>query len=180
MTGAVAVYRADVWAGGAIAASDGRAPQWWQPTLSHPFFTQPFDLKLAPYTALSWLGLFSGPEYGAVMIGKAGQIPDHVSFVFPRFARFPFMGESDLQIGATHTREEARGQGLALRAIHEVMTRFARPDRRFWYVSEIANVASIRVIEKAGFVRVGVGRKRPRFGLELLGYYEIEGKGQVN
>lgn len=177
MSGIVAIYAAESWGGGVLSENDGRVPRWWQPTLLNPFFCQPFQIKLAPYTLMHWLGFFDGPEYGAVLIGKPAQAPDHVSYIFPRFARFPFMGKYDLQIGATGTRPEARGQGLALRAIREVMTRFAKPERRFWYVSDIENKASIAVIVKAGFSFVGTGQKRPRFGLAALGYYAIENEG---
>jgi hypothetical protein len=34
-------------------------------------------------------------------------------------------------------------------------------------------VASIRVVEKAGFALVGHGVRRARLGVPLLGYYEI-------
>lgn len=178
MSATVAIYAADAWCGPSIV-EDCRITRWWHPTLGQPFFTRPFDAKLAPYTLMRWLGFFSGPEYGAVFIGKAGQIPDHVSYIFPRFARFPFMGRRDLQIGATFTRPEARGQDLALRAIRDVIARFATPGRRFWYVSDVDNGASIAVIRKAGFSLVGTGRKCPRFGVMALGYYAVENEGQI-
>jgi RimJ/RimL family protein N-acetyltransferase len=53
------------------------------------------------------------------------------------------------------------------------------PERRFWYVVEDANVASIRVIEKAGFILTGIGKRVPRLGIGLLGYYVIEHESSV-
>lgn len=179
MNATVAIYVAHAWRG-PVLAEDGRDTRWWHPTWRHPFFTQPFEAKLAPYTLMRWLGSFDGPDYGAVIIGKSGQMPDHVSYIFPRFARFPFMGRNDLQIGATSTRPEARGQGLALRAIRDVIARFAAPGRQFWYVSDVENTASIAVITKAGFSLVGTGRKHPRFGLKALGYYSIDNEGSCS
>jgi len=91
--------------------------------------------------------------------------------IFPPFFRFPFMSPHDLQIGLTFTEPAYRGQELALLAIREIVHRLAMPDRRFWYLVEEENQASIRVIEKAGFQCVGRGVKLPRFGLKFLGYY---------
>lgn len=118
-------------------------------------------------------GMFHAPGYGAVMLSQSGEPVDHRSMIMPRFSRFPFMGVDDLQIGATFTRPEARGKGLALRGTLEIVERFAKPGRNFWYLTEASNPASIAVIRKAGFQLAGVGRKHPRFGLRFLGFYEI-------
>ncbi|MEI4197514.1 GNAT family N-acetyltransferase [Roseovarius sp. E0-M6] len=119
------------------------------------------------------LGLFANDDYSAMLLAKEGTPPAHISSVFPGFMRFPFMKPEDLQIGATATAPEAAGSGLATRAIVEIVDRLEKPDRTFWYLTDAANAASCRVIEKAGFRLVGEGEKYPRLGVRALGYYDI-------
>lgn len=151
----------------------GYQARFWRPGAACPFPPGGFDPKLASYTFMDLAGIFQTNDYGAVLVGRAGEQIAHRSMVMPRFARFPFMGQNDLQIGATFTRPEARGQGLALRGALEIVERFSQPDRSFWYLTGAANPASIAVIRKAGFELAGTGRKHPRFGLPFLGFYDI-------
>lgn len=175
----VQFYRlnASAFDGGVLADLRLRQPAhaatFWQPSVTKPFAPGGFDPKLASYTAMQLAGLFHASGYGAVMISRPGQPIDHRSMIMPRFARFPFMGLDDLQIGATFTRPEARGKGFALRGTLEIVERFAMPGRNFWYLTETSNPASIAVIRKAGFELAGTGLKHPRFGLRFLGFYDI-------
>lgn len=146
---------------------------WWRPALSRPFAPGRFSPLLWTYSGLHAAHLFATRDYGAVMLRGRGGVLDHLSFVFPRFARFPFMKRGDLQIGATWTRPEARGQSLATRAIYEIVARTREPGRAYWYLTEAANVASVRAVEKAGFTLAGEGEKLPRMGLKFFGYYAI-------
>lgn len=147
--------------------------KFWRPRVVRPFPPGVFDLKLASYTFMQLAGLFHAPGYGALMISLPGKPVEHRSMVMPRFARFPFMGPDDLQIGATFTRPDARGKGLALRGALEIVEQFAKPGRSFWYLTEASNPASIAVIRKAGFQLAGLGQKHPRLGLRILGFYDI-------
>lgn len=176
-------YRLATPAGDDGALADLRARQpahqasFWRPSAARPFAPGGFDPKLAIYTFMQLAGMLHGPGYGAVLIARPGERVDHRSLVMPRFARFPFMGMDDLQIGATFTRPEARGKGLALRAALEIVEKFATPGRTFWYLTEATNLASIAVVRKAGFEFAGVGQKHPRFGLRFFGYYDIGAAG---
>jgi RimJ/RimL family protein N-acetyltransferase len=125
---------------------------------------------------LHQLHLFKNRDYHQVVIRRDGRVV-HRSGVYPGFPRFPFMIGADLQIGDTWTSPDERGRGLALMAIAETIRRLGRFDRRFWYLCETENTASIRVIEKAGFTPVGIGRKRPRLGLLALGAYVLDEPG---
>lgn len=164
-------------ADGALAGLRVRQPRhhvrFWHPSLAAPFPPGRFDPKLASYTAMLALGMFDAPGYGAVLIEREDGTIDHRAMLMPRFARFPFMAPDDLQIGATFTTPEARGQGLALRAILEVVDAFARPGRSFWYLTDDTNLASVAVIRKAGFELAGTGGKRARYGLRFLGFYDM-------
>lgn len=151
----------------------GHCASFWQPSLANPFAPGGLDPKLASYTIMNTLGLFDSRNYGAVLLsGEDGTI-DHRSIIMPRFVRFPFMAMSDLQIGATFTRPDARGRGLALRAVLEIVNRYGDPGRQFWYLTEEVNAASVAVIRKAGFELVGTGGKRARYGLRFLGFYDM-------
>ena len=135
----------------------------------------PSGVSKVPFAAwwlLHSLRVFYNRDY-AVFVIYDGDKVIHRSVVFPRYFRFPFMAKYDLQIGDTWTLPEYRGQGLASFAIRAITYACRRPSRTFWYVVEQDNLASIRVIEKAGFVKVGEGIRTKRFGLRALGAFVI-------
>lgn len=154
-------------------AQPGHTVRFWQPGLAQPLPPGGFDVKLASYTPMYWLGLFATGDYGAVLVCDRHGAIDHRAMIMPRFARFPFMGRDDLQVGATFTRPEARGQGLALRGLLEVVAHHMRTGRRFWYLTDADNQASVAVMRKAGFALAGVGGKQPRYGLRAIGFYDM-------
>jgi hypothetical protein len=125
------------------------------------------------YSVFHRLGVFANPDYSAICVEEEEGKPLHVSCVFPRFFRFPFMAADDLQIGATFTVAGARGCGFAQRALIEAVRRLAKPGRAFWYLTEVANQASCQVAERAGFEMVGHGARMPRFGVGVLGAYRL-------
>jgi RimJ/RimL family protein N-acetyltransferase len=146
----------------------------WRPSLAHPFPPGRTDPRILCYTAFHVVGAFANPCYSAIVLRDANDRIVHSSLVMPKFARFPFMGPRDLQIGATHTREDQRGRGLAVRAIDEIVKRYSEGGRAYWYLTDSTNAASIAVIRKAGFTFVGTGIKYPRLGLRFLGYYRLQ------
>jgi RimJ/RimL family protein N-acetyltransferase len=83
------------------------------------------------------------------------------------------MDKSDLQIGDVWTSSEHRGRGLATYALRKVVEENILPGRKFWYVAEEGNLGSIKVAEKAGFTKCGVGFRTKRLGLSLLGSYKM-------
>jgi RimJ/RimL family protein N-acetyltransferase len=105
-----------------------------------------------------------------VTIYRSGQLA-HRSAIFPRYFRFPFMQRSDLQIGDTWTHEEDRGRGLAGCAIRALLESDVNRDRVYWYICDIANRPSRRVVEKLGFIEAGECRRTSRFGLRLFGAF---------
>lgn len=126
------------------------------------------------YSMMHRLRVFANSEYGAMVIARPGQPPDHVTSIFPGFFRFPFMAKNDLQIGLTRTKADAQGQGLAQRAVLETVAALNVPGRRFWYLTEAENIASCSVIEKSGFSLIGKGHRRARFGLRIAGYFTVD------
>jgi GNAT superfamily N-acetyltransferase len=183
--GAVQFFRLEGtdWQGGArlAEARESRSAYsvgFWRPSTRRPFPPGRKDPRILSYSAMYALGLFANRDYAMVMLNGADGSIAHSSMVMPGFARFPFMHGRDLQIGATETGALHRGQGLAVRAIDEIIDRFGR-DRVYWYLTDDTNHASIAVIRKAGFRFAGSGDKCPRFGLRAFGYYAITNPSNV-
>jgi RimJ/RimL family protein N-acetyltransferase len=148
----------------------GYRSEWWRPTLLN---VAPRGLPLVPFGV--WWGMhvfhvFSNHAYGILLIRKNGEVV-HRSVIFPRYFRFPFMADDDLQIGDVWTSENHRGKGLAGFALREALRKEPQQGRAYWYITEDTNVASVRVAEKAGFERVGEGVRTARFGLRPLGAF---------
>jgi RimJ/RimL family protein N-acetyltransferase len=160
----------------AVPEAPGLPPQlrisWWRPRdRLWPPAVLPQSVNRT-WSLLHHVGAFANPDFGVLTLLE-GETLVHRSGVFPGFFRFPFMRPDDLQIGDTWTAEPARGRGLAGLAIREVLRATGRPGRRYWYLVEEGNAASIRVIEKMGFHLVGSGAKLPRFGSSALGFYAL-------
>ena len=81
------------------------------------------------------------------------------------------MCDNDLQIGDTFTYLNFRGR-IATWAIM-VFELLKTKDRKFWYLCAEDNLASIRVIEKAGFKKKGSGIRMAKWGLNMLGSFII-------
>lgn len=116
--------------------------------------------------------VFSNPDYGMLVVYQ-GETLVHKSCIFPRYFRFPFMSEDDLQIGDIWTHPRHRGKGIATFAIQKVVELKNKPGRKFWYVVDETNNPSIRVIEKVGFLKIGEGVRTNRIGMGLFGSYVI-------
>jgi RimJ/RimL family protein N-acetyltransferase len=124
-------------------------------------------------TTLHYLGLFSGPECGALCAQCDGRLVHYSAFT-PGYWKFPFLEDNDLQIGNTWTDPSHRGRGLARFALLEILRTKHNRGRAFWYVVEETNTASVRVAEKAGFALAGKGAWIRPFGMKLLGSYVMD------
>lgn len=151
----------------------GLAVWHWWPTWRHPLPPGHRAAKFLVWFLFDRLRVFRAPGYSVCLIEEAGKTV-HRSCVFPRFFRFPFMGDGDLQVGDTWTAPSARGRGLATLALREICRRHAVSGTAIWYLVEDANHGSIKVVERVGFSLVGFGSKRSRCGLGILGYYSID------
>jgi RimJ/RimL family protein N-acetyltransferase len=144
----------------------------WRPSWKR---VPPVSLR-TPIHWLWWLfhilRVFRSPDFCVICLERDGRLA-HRTTVFPPFFRFPFMAPHDLQIGDTWTAKQSRGRGLAGLGVRSAISLSRARNRRYWYVVHRTNYASIRVIEKEGFALVGWGRRCPRLGLRILGYYSI-------
>lgn len=145
----------------------------WRASLRSPLVPGAADPRLWAYSVMFGVVPPTHGAFGAIVLRGADGAVAHRSLVFPRFARFPFMAQNDLQIGATSTQAPARGIGLATHALTAAVAHFAGPHRAFWYLTEEDNHSSVAVALKCGFSLVGRGARQRRLGLMMLGYYEI-------
>jgi RimJ/RimL family protein N-acetyltransferase len=130
-------------------------------------------IPFAVWWSMHSLHIFTNRDYSLFLIYD-NELIIHRSVITPRYFRFPFMGQDDLQIGDTWTAPEYRGKGLATFAIQRILEFHKKLGRKFWYVVEESNSPSIRVVEKAGFKRIGEGERSKRFGMKVFGSYEIK------
>ncbi|MCH8978896.1 MAG: hypothetical protein IH945_06595 [Armatimonadetes bacterium] len=119
------------------------------------------------------LRVFRNREYKAIIVRCGSEIA-HRSCVFPGDFRFPHMAKTDIQIGDSWTTPDHRGKGLFTWAFKYILETNATGGRIIWIVADEENIATKRAAEKAGFVLVGRGSKKPRLGSLMLGYYDLE------
>lgn len=144
----------------------------WRPSATEPTPPGVEGTVFKVWWAFDQLRVFANRGYSLLLIYDGDRLV-HRSGVFPRYFRFPFMGDRDLQIGDTWTDPQYRGRGLAHAAIVHIVRAVAEPDRAFWYLAEAGNEASVRVIERAGFALVGAGERTTRLGLRALGQFRL-------
>ncbi len=145
----------------------------WHPS---PGKVVPHGVPLFPFGVwwlMHYLHLFRNRDYGIFVVYNGDRVV-HRSGIFPGYFRFPFMRENDLQIGDVWTDPEHRGKGMAASAVQQILQECRKPGRRFWYITEESNLFSVRIVQRAGFTKVGKGRRRARLGLRVLGLYEIQ------
>jgi RimJ/RimL family protein N-acetyltransferase len=155
---------------------EGYEAEFWHPSLKN-IAPVGINSQARGSFALRWLlhyaRVFSGRYYCAFVVRHRGKLVHH-SGVTPRYWRFPFMGADDAQIGRTWTDPAHRGKGIARYAVQEILAAMARPGRRFWYVVEDINGASIRAAEGAGMVLFARGTHVSRWRASLFSSYVIE------
>ncbi len=156
------------------ALPDGYTLTSWKPT---PFHMVPsslaFQWKFRLLGTMFFL-LGRGARYWVYVIFAPDGSVAHYSIVHPKYFRFPFMGEDDLQIGGLWTDPRSRGLGLATYTVQAIMRAENLPNRVYWYVVAEDNPPSIRVAEKNGFTTCGFAATVKRFG-SLLARFELQG-----
>ena len=146
----------------------------WQPTVDGYPNRGSRGIANHLWWVLARSGGFAAPTFTEIRIHDGDRLL-HRLIVTPRWYRFPFMGPQDLQIGSVWTSPGARRRQLARAAIAEAQRRFGGDGRRFWYVTDAANIASEALARSCGYELVATGRRTRRFGSRLLGQYVIDG-----
>ena len=93
----------------------------------------------------------------------------HIAHVIPKFFKFPFMQEDDLEIGPCWTSESNRGRGIYPAVLQYIFLEESQENRKFFMMISPDNIASIRGVLRAGFKEYGRG-----FKSQWLGIYNLE------
>ena len=151
-------------------------PRSWRPASDGPPQAGPFLAENLVWFAFDRLGLFATRDFEELTLWREGRLL-HRLIATPRWSRFPFMAAADLQLGALWTAPEIRRTGVARAAVAETLRRNARPGRRFWYLADEENQASIRLARACGFRLEGKGQRTRPFGVPLLGAFRMASDG---
>jgi RimJ/RimL family protein N-acetyltransferase len=144
-------------------------PRIW-PALPRGLSGLKLKLRFLFRWALYRAHLFGGSECGALLVYEGERLAHYSSYT-PRYWRFPFLADDDLQVGDTWTDPAYRGRGLALFALQTLEASLERPNRRLWYVVGELNQPSIRVAEKAHFKLAAEGTRVTPWRLKLAQAY---------
>ena len=116
------------------------------------------------------LGILHNRMYRVVLVRHKGAVV-HRSSLVPKYFRWPFMGENDLQISSTWTDPAHRGRGLATFALRHLVRSYAGGARQFWYICREDNPASIAVCCRCGFEFQCPMRRTHPWGSLLFGRF---------
>lgn len=104
-----------------------------------------------------WHILTLGRYQKMVVLNAEGAIV-HTSRVIGKCYKFPFLSKHSAEIGPCATAKEYRGRGIYPMVLKHVLAHGGYSE--YYMLVHDTNTASIRGIEKAGFVRIGQVQKR--------------------
>jgi RimJ/RimL family protein N-acetyltransferase len=152
------------------ALPDGMSLKLWRPNEQ---VLPPLYAVRAAYWLQAQLGMFADRRFTELSLWS-GEAMVHRLIVTPRWYRFPFMAAGDLQFGALWTHPAHRRRGLARLGLAEAHRLFSGPTQRFWYVADSDNLPSTALAIASGYRLTGIGRRTTRFGLGLLGQFQMD------
>lgn len=147
----------------------------WQPGLTS-IIPPTFGLRRAAFWLFHYCRVFRNRDYKVLYIEEAGKVV-HCTCIVPKYFRWPFMQDHDIQISSMWTDEAHRGKGLASFAVQHVLASNTMKVRRIWFAARENNPASLSVCRKCGFELVGVARRVNRFGTRILGTLSMQTAG---
>jgi len=155
-----------------IAMPEGYNWRIWRPKLTSWMPKDTGFFTFGVWFLFHIFHIFSNRDYAVIEVSYDNELV-HRSCIFPRCFRSPFMRKNDLELGDTWTHPGHRGRGLAAAAMVTIMKVFDAPSRRYWGIIAPSNIGATKVVERAGFKKIGTGRKFTRFKSAFLGYYAI-------
>jgi GNAT superfamily N-acetyltransferase len=135
-------------------------------------------LKFALWWVLHSLRLFRNRDYSALIIRYRGHVV-HRTCLIPRYFRWPFMRDQDLQVSSTWTHPAHRRRGLAAYALQAAASQWAGHGRTLWYVTHDHNRPSLAVCRSVGFSLLAEADRTERFGLRILGQLVLVDKPEA-
>jgi len=148
----------------------------WKPKIYEMWPRGLFFTALVAWWFFYFFRIFNNSEYRIFLIYYRDKKVAHYSVVLPKHFRTPFMENDDLQVGPVGTDKNHQRRGLAFFTIQKIIEFYKDKNIKFWYVTREGNEPSIRLIEKAGFVKYGEGIKKKRFIGGLFNNFIIEKK----
>ncbi len=145
----------------------GYSLETWQPRWKS-FIPPTLSLKFIFWWLLHVCGIFRNHGYSVLIVRRNGRAV-HRTCIIPKYFRWPFMSDRDLQVSSTWTHPDHRCLGLATAVLQFALAEWGRERRTLWYVTHAENAASLAVCRKAGFRLRALGQRTSRFGIRLLG-----------
>lgn len=145
----------------------GYAVELWHPRAGR-IVPPTLGPKFAFWWVLHYLRLFRNRSYSVLLIRSKSRVV-HRTCLIPRYFRWPFMADRDLQVSSTWTHPDHRCQGLATVALELAASEWAKGGRKLWYVTHDDNVASLAVCRNIGFRLLAQASRTERFGLRIFG-----------
>jgi GNAT superfamily N-acetyltransferase len=145
----------------------GYAIEVWQPGMGR-IVPPTLGLKFALWWLLHWLRLFNNRNYSVLLIRWNGRLV-HRTCLIPKYFRWPFMADGDLQVSSTWTHPEHRCRGLATYALQFAASEWAKDGRKLWYVTHDDNAPSLAVCRNIGFLLLDQAIRTERLGLRIFG-----------
>ena len=122
----------------------------FKPSLIDSIFLSKIKPIFIVWFLFKFLGFFKNPYYIAFLYNRKKEVVHHF-VLLPKCFKYPFMEESDLQIGDVWTRDDYRGHNISSFLISKVLKEFFNSGQSYWYLTELENHQSIRVAKKLNF-----------------------------
>jgi RimJ/RimL family protein N-acetyltransferase len=158
--------------------SDGYSIEIWKPGVGS-MVPPTMSSRFLVWWIFHHCGLLGNGMYRVLLIRHEGAVV-HRSCLVPKYFRWPFMGENDLQISSTWTDPAHRGCGLATFALRHLVRSYGGGSRQFWYICREDNSASIGVSLRCGFRFLGMMRRTHPWGSLLFGRFLAVGEKTIH
>ena len=129
--------------------------------LFRPSITKILPKGIIKISFLIWwvfwvLGFFKRDYFIGIAFNSDKKFIHHF-VILPKFFKYPFMGEDDLQIGDVWTHPSYRGFNLSAFAISSLIEAVPVHYKSIWYITEAENKSSIKVANKLKFNFSSIG-----------------------
>lgn len=157
-----------------IKLSSNYSIQIWKPTALSVSPKRLFSLNFVLLSFFYWFNIFKNRNYKILLIYYKNNHLVHYSVILPPHFRFPFMSDSDLQIGPIWTNVHHRRNGLALYALCSILKKYDHTCKTFWFVAREENISSQKLVEKMKFTRFCEGIKVDSYFSKIFSYFLIK------
>jgi RimJ/RimL family protein N-acetyltransferase len=129
----------------------------WKPSLKKVYHKR-MPKKYIIWWFFHYLGIFKNKQLQIRLFFENNHLA-HFFCIVPKYYRWPFMRDNDVQITYVITENFFQGKGLAYKCISNTLNEIESKSD-IWYVTDSKNIPSQRLAEKMGFVFMGVGKKK--------------------